>query len=123
MSYCRWSSDRFQCDVYVYEDVSGGWTTHVAGRRSTTLSPVMPWRWLSVPIIGRLMWAQYNRKNKKWSDNKVLVDIGLPHDGESENHSTPGECADYLLYLSGLGYKVPQYAIDALREEENELQG
>lgn len=29
MSYCRWSSDNFKCDVYVYADVSGGWTTHV----------------------------------------------------------------------------------------------
>ena len=29
MSYCRWSSDNFQCDVYCYADVSGGYTTHV----------------------------------------------------------------------------------------------
>jgi hypothetical protein len=33
MSYCRWSSDFFECDVYVYANVSGAWTTHVAGRR------------------------------------------------------------------------------------------
>jgi len=33
MSYCRWSSDHGECDVYVYADVAGGWTTHVAGRR------------------------------------------------------------------------------------------
>lgn len=33
MSYCRWGSDFGRCDVYVYEDVGGGWTTHVAGRR------------------------------------------------------------------------------------------
>jgi hypothetical protein len=26
MSYCRWSSDGMKCDVYVYEDVSGGFT-------------------------------------------------------------------------------------------------
>lgn len=26
MAYCRWSD----CDVYVYEDVSGVWVTHVA---------------------------------------------------------------------------------------------
>lgn len=39
MSYCRWSSDHFECDAYVYEDVSGGWTTHVAGRRRKTKLP------------------------------------------------------------------------------------
>lgn len=33
MSYCRWSSNFCECDVYVYEHCEGGWTTHVAGRR------------------------------------------------------------------------------------------
>lgn len=33
MSYCRWSSDNFECDLYCYSDVNGGYTTHVAGRR------------------------------------------------------------------------------------------
>jgi len=30
MSYCRWSTDDFQCDLYCYGDCSGGFTTHVA---------------------------------------------------------------------------------------------
>ena len=33
MAYCRFSSDFFECDAYVYEDVNGGWTTHIAERR------------------------------------------------------------------------------------------
>ena len=33
MSYCRWSSMNSMCDVYVYEDDAGGWTTHVAAKR------------------------------------------------------------------------------------------
>jgi len=33
MSYCRWSSDNWQCDLYCYDDISGGITTHVAGYR------------------------------------------------------------------------------------------
>ena len=33
MSYRRWSSDDFQCDVYVYESVAGGFVTHVAANR------------------------------------------------------------------------------------------
>lgn len=47
-----------------------------------------------------------------------LRDIGLPHDGGRFNDDTPGECADTLLMLRSCGYIVPQYAIDALREEE-----
>lgn len=34
MSYCRFSSDNFQSDVYVYADVYGGYTTMVAEVRS-----------------------------------------------------------------------------------------
>jgi hypothetical protein len=30
MAFCRWSND---CDVYCYEDSSGGFTTHVSGRK------------------------------------------------------------------------------------------
>src|SRR5687767_6611694 len=40
MSYCRWSTDDFQCDLYCYEDVSGGFTTHVAGRRKIWDAPL-----------------------------------------------------------------------------------
>ena len=43
--------------------------------------------------------------------------IGLPEDGETFNDATAEECADRLEYLRALGYRVPQYAIDALREE------
>src|SRR3954471_1428440 len=30
MSYCRWSSDKFRSDVYVYACFDNTWTTHVA---------------------------------------------------------------------------------------------
>jgi len=119
MSYCRWSSDQFQCDVYVYKDVSGGWTTHVASRRDKWKAPNMPlnhvgkWHWY-------ITWWWYTIRNRFWSEFRGLYDIGLEHDGESFNHDTPGECADWLQTLLDLGYKVPQYTIDSLREEENE---
>ena len=32
MSYCRWSSNNYQCDVYVYES-DLGFQTYVAGNR------------------------------------------------------------------------------------------
>lgn len=34
MSYCRWSSDNYQCDIYAYRHVCGGYQVHVAGRRN-----------------------------------------------------------------------------------------
>ena len=56
-------------------------------------------------------------------EKSPLVKIGLPYDGESFDYATPGECADKLEELRELGYNVPQYAIDALREEQAELEG
>ena len=43
MSYCRWSSDDFQCDVYVYESVAGGFVTHVAANRVVFRMNCLPW--------------------------------------------------------------------------------
>lgn len=145
MSYCRWSSMNWRCDVYVYEDVSGGWTTHVAGRRRIIQPiPDIPLGWL--PRFGAT-WSKETRKvvyPSKWHKRAAhmmfslsalwhkylhqptmdlipLRPIGLPHDGDSFNDGEPGECANRLESLRAMGYIVPQHAIDALREEQIEL--
>lgn len=81
MSYCRFSSDGFNCDVYVYEDCAGGWTTHVAANRG----------------------------------EKGPID--LEYAGSRFNHPTALLCATNLEKLKEMGYLVPQYAIDNLKEE------
>ena len=146
MSYCRWSSMNFMCDVYVYEDVSGGWTTHVASCRR--IVPPVPdimmgsfalrmHRWsgaclnsesreFEFPYYGRAviykLWTKFSTFWHRYIHGGSLRliplrPIGLPHDGETFNNPTAAEGADNLEYLRGLGYRVPQYAIDALREE------
>jgi hypothetical protein len=145
MSYCRWSSMNWMCDVYVYEHVYDGWVTEVAA-----LKRAFP----PIPDITRIIrifrlggeWSQdrrcviYPTKMREiiagivygfaafWH-NRIhmaslamipLRPIGLPHDGQGFSDKTPNECAERLEYLRGLGYKVPQYAIDRLREEAEE---
>lgn len=110
MSYCRWSSDDLQCDVYVYES-AGGWFTHVAGRRHVLPDHLPP------PADTTEEWARRHLVVRKRLERAVMVEIGGPHDGERFTDSTPGECADRLEYLRTCGYNVPQYAIDELREE------
>jgi len=139
MSYCRFSSNNFWCDVYVYEDVNGGWTTHVAANRHVIRPiPKIPWHWM--PRLGR-----YDNATRRviypnrfvaavaWVWLRILVasdrlhfwsvgvfprrKIGLPHDGAMFNDDTPAGCVVRLEELRAFGYKVPQYAIDALREE------
>ena len=41
MSYCRWSSDGFKSDVYVYADVAGGFTCHVTDGKTFNVSTAM----------------------------------------------------------------------------------
>lgn len=114
MSYCRWSSDDFKCDVYVYEDVAGGFTTHVAGNRvvyTKELPPPLPHD--ATPKE----WLERHDKVSKIYRRSKRVPIGLPFDDQSFNDDTAKECAERLIKLKEIGYNVPQYAIDALLAE------
>lgn len=111
MSYCRFSSDDWRCDVYVYCSAHG-YVIHVAGRRHVFKEP------LPEPVsLGNDKWLDRHQKVSEMLKEAELVDIGLPNDGESYTNETAGECADKLLELREVGYIVPQYAIDGLREE------
>lgn len=123
MSYCRWSSDGHRCDVYVYEDVSGGFTCHVAARRIVNLdeAPEVPsFNDYESPIsdadIKELV--EKHRVWMEWLNTKAVREpIGLEWDGKSFNTETATSMANELTLLSIQGYMVPQYAIDALYEE------
>lgn len=143
MSYCRWSSMNWRCDVYVYEDVRGGWTTHVAGTRYL-FRPIPDISLRMIQSLGAT-WSREERRMvypSRWREliahalfgfsafwhNWVhmgslrlspLRPIGLPHDGASFNDQTAIECAERLKALRGLGYRVPQHAIDALMAEDD----
>jgi hypothetical protein len=144
MSYCRWSSDNFMCDVYVYEAVYGGWTTHVAGNKSIFPPiPELPFWWLpnlegkfdrdsrrmrypnrwraALAHIVCSVWALSSRLHL-WSLELIpRRAIGLPHDGATFDDPSPGECADRLESLRAMGYRVPSRAIAALRSEQSDM--
>ncbi len=116
MSYCRWSSDCYQSDVYVYADVSGGFTTCVSGRRYRPLKPVPTPPAESSPGGYLLYWSECSawiddQSNWEWQD--------VEHEaaGQSFNDDTAKECADRLRALRAAGLNVPQYAIDDLDAE------
>jgi hypothetical protein len=124
MSYCRWSSDDWQCDVYVYAHVDGGWATHVAGRRwifTVELPPPTPLpRGFSHDQF--TAWYQRHREVMRLHgevDKGHWLELPEPEGGIDYMHRTAGECADNLERLRAAGFNVPQYAIDELREEES----
>lgn len=142
MSYCRFSSDNMMSDVYVYADFSGGFTTHVASNR-------LNFRPIPKPSYSMIIMRGEFDKEKRQIVYKNIYDefvafvtlrvyrilciphelslrfikrqnIGLQSDGMTYNHDTAGECADNLEHLRAMGYRVPQYAIDRLRDEQEE---
>ena len=46
--------------------------------------------------------------------------INLMYAGESFVDATPGECADRLALLKGIGFDVPEDVIDELRYKQDE---
>lgn len=113
MSYCRWSSQNYKSDVYVYADVRGGFTCHVAANRIVGEVP-------SIPRIGTVPddeWMAAHRAQGAFLDKAKHEPIGLGHDGESFNEPDELAMVDRLRALRGLGYHVPEYAIEALLEE------
>lgn len=114
MSYCRWSTDDFQCDLYVYGDVCGGYTTHVAGNRPVYDEPLPP-------VV------DFHERPDEWMDRRGevmrMVDaakrepIGLPHDGWTFNDSTLQGLLERLLALREVGYRFPDYVLDDVRAE------
>lgn len=115
MSYCRWSSDDFTSDIYCFAHCGGYFAIHVAGNRIAPIEPLPE----SIPFTPPNLAAWNARRNevRRILDASPRVAIGLPHDGQSFQEPDASACADRLEYLRGLGYVVPQYAIDALREE------
>ena len=118
MSYCRWSSDNYKSDFYVYEDVSGGWTIHMAARRVVGDVPPLEWPKDPTDKAQQDAFMRSYRAQSEFFDTATREDIGLPHDGESYGFATAGECADKCEELAALGYHLPAGVVEALRQED-----
>jgi hypothetical protein len=117
MSYCRWSTDSFSCDLYCYEDVSGGWTTHVAGNRVVGAPPHEDWSLLNKgDAEAKVFWAQHEAL-MAFMATAERAPIGLPHDGETFNDGTLEEFKDRLLMLRAAGYRFPDHVLKEVDEE------
>lgn len=123
MSYCRWSSYGWKCDVYVYADVSGGWTTHVAGRKRVAPAPCPELDWDSLSRLPKderiAAMSEWEKAEREWLDKSELVDIGREFDGNTFNDPTPQDCATTLLMLKRVGYWVPDEVISELENEQD----
>ena len=111
MSYCRWSSDNWRCDLYCYESTSGYWVTCVAYNRIIDYIPEIDWS-ASSYVINLQMEAQHEILCSARRE-----DIGLPYDGEMFQDYNLEDLLDRILWLREVGYRCPDYVIEAIREE------
>lgn len=118
MSYCRFSDDNFKCDVYCYAGAEG-YVTHVAKIRRVGDTPIpeLPFGGLLAPVPDLLtaLAAQH-----AWLESARRETINLPSAGETFYDDAAAEAAARLEALRAEGFHVPQYAIDALREDATE---
>lgn len=141
MAYCRWSSDHGECDVYVYENVVGGFTTHVAWRRLRHKVPDSIKAMYPGTHMDRTTeeWsAQYlaaARAEREWRATLPQSEFpGMPADSEfldlatigpeanqTFHDGTPQECAQRLQALQAKGFNVPAGVIDRLMAEPTDI--
>jgi hypothetical protein len=120
MSYCRWSSMNWACDLYCYADITGGWTTHVAHRRRVDAVPEDRQADFNAGRISLAEYTQLHRQQMIALARIPFEPLRLPHAGETFHDSTLVEFKARLLELRKLGYRFPDEVIDQIDTELSE---
>jgi hypothetical protein len=113
MSYCRWSTDDFQCDLYCFEHVDRYFQTYVAGRRLVYKEPLPP----EVSFEDTEAWIERHTKIMEMVSEGEHIPIGLPYDGEEFRDSTLEKMLNRIKELKKIGYIVPDFVIENIEEE------
>jgi len=127
MSYCRFSSDGYQCDLYAYEDVAGRYTIHVAKRRHREPGPILG-DFMRLNKAGdnwekgvmESYWAafrKWSKRQSKKSAKKRFIDITIPGAGETFSLDTLGAFRDKIVELRALGFKCDSLVVALINDE------
>lgn len=129
MSYCRFSSMDWRCELYCYES-DYGWETHVASSKH-----VLPDGFPSTSAIWRKFDAAATDDERKailgeyvaasvrqgeMLDGAEMEPIGKPFDGQSFTDRDLESFRDTLIMLRSAGYVFPETLIEDVEEEMRE---
>lgn len=120
MAYCRWSSDNFQSDVYVYLTVSGSYTVHIC-KMKFQFHPDYPHP--SMPLKeDRETLKKYLSDFNRAMDKATLIEneTTKEYSDKSFSFDTLKETIDFLLELRSNGLHIPDVAIQVMRQEIEE---
>lgn len=117
MSYCRYSSDGWQSDIYAYESCLGGVDVHVAGSR-IVFDPAHPYpdhRWTPGKSVEQIM-EDCDEQDRAFSfAHREPLDS--PYAGMTRNGLTHRAAYEWLLDLREAGLHVPEDALTLLKED------
>lgn len=107
MSYCRWGSDDWKCDLYCYHSTHGDYITHVAGRRHIGV-PENPYK------IASKKWWLFHQKQMDFLKTAELKKIGLPYDGESFSDPDLESFLERVNCLKETGYHLSFFVFESI---------
>ena len=120
MSYCRFSSDFWDSDIYAYESCNGGVDVHVAGSRYE-FDPKFPYPhhvWFPGKTVEQIKRDVVEQETAMAHARTMPID--LPSAGMSRTGLTYRAAYEWLLELRAEGFHVPQHALDRLEEDVKE---
>lgn len=122
MSYCRWSSDGFRCDVYAYEHVDGYYAVHVASRKRLFPPDFMPD--LTKDFFARKISAETYAKNHKeymdLMDTLPWRDLTYPSAGKTFEEPDLESFLARMKALKAEGARIPDGVIEGIEAELKE---
>lgn len=120
MSYCRFSSDNWKCDIYMYEG-NCGWTIHVATKKPIgDVPPLLPMPGVNHTREELNAFIESWHTQQRWLETCKYKSIELPSDGESFYNLPLDEAYEKLIELKGEGYWIPDDVLVAVKEELEE---
>lgn len=118
MSYCRWSSDNFNCDVYAYESVYGGIEVNLANRRYKGEIPkVDDSLLLSFTTENKELWQAQKKAQSYYLERCGTEPLQLKEKRKDYNVDTLQELYDSFLDLIECGYRIPGYVMENIKNE------
>lgn len=115
MSYCRWSSDNYKCNIYAYES-HRGYEIHVASLQIVEDIPPLP----DITKVSLEEWSSAYHQQGKALDEATRVPIGLPSDGQSFVLEDLDAFEAWLRALREEGYHFPDYVFEVIANERKE---
>jgi hypothetical protein len=113
MSYCRWSSDNWMCDIYCYYSTGDKYVTHVAGNRVVGNIPKIP----KYSESSKDEWNKAYKAQMDFMDSCEREYIGLPYDGMTFEDDTLIDFLNRLTHLRNTGYNIPDFVFEEIKDE------